>query len=128
MTLRKGVAMGGLAAIAIAVIAYFALPSYFLSRAVESSLREQQLLLEGATPLFDTVIVKKLVVGDSLEHAEKVLSDAGQEFTLEKKSPSGQKLQSICHVGRGAGFLVQLDVDTEDRISKVDITKFYEGP
>jgi hypothetical protein len=130
MTLRKKLLIAGSAAgaVAIAAIAYFLLPSYLFSRAVEHSMQQQALLLEGATPLFDTVIAKRLVVGDSLEHAKKVLTDAGQEFTVETDPTLPRRLQSNIPVGRGAGFLVQLDLDSKDRISKVDITKFYEGP
>jgi hypothetical protein len=99
-----------------------------LTRAVERSIAEQELLLEGATPLFDTVIAKKLVVGDTLEHVKKILADAGQEFTVETSPFLPHRLQSICRVGRGAGFSIEVGLDNDDRVTKVEITKFYEGP
>ncbi len=130
MTLRKTLLLSGAVAgvVIVAVIAYFVLPGVLFERAVWSSIREQQLLLEGATPLFDTVIAQKLKVGDSLEHAKKVLSDAGQEFTVDSDYPSGRKLQSICRIGRGAAFVIELHLDSEERIAKIDITKAYSGP
>src|SRR5437868_2951509 len=100
MTLRKKLLLSGtVAAAAIGIAAYLFLPGVLFERAVWRSIQEQQLLLEGATPLFDTVIAQKLKVGDSLEHAEKVLTDAGQEFTVDSDYPVGRKLQSVCRIG-----------------------------
>jgi hypothetical protein len=129
MTRRKKLLLGGgiLAAVAAAV-AFFMLPGVLFDRAVWHSIHEQQLLLEGATPLFDTVIAQQLKVGDSLDHAKKVLTDAGQEFDVDSDYPSGRKLQSICRVGRGAAFVIELHLDSQDHIAKIDITKTYTGP
>ncbi len=119
---------GGVAVVVAAVVAYFFLPGFLFDRAVWHSLHEQELLLEGATPLFDTVIAQKLKVGDSLEHAKKVLSDAGQEFNVDSDYPSGRKLQSICRVGRGAAFVIELHLDKDEHIAKIDIRKALSGP
>jgi len=66
-------------------------------------------------------------VGDSLEHAQKVLTDAGQEFNVDSDHP-GRKLQSICRVGRGAAFVIELHLDSSDHIAKIDIRKALTGP
>src|SRR2546430_14047590 len=124
MTLRKKLLLiGAVAAAVIGIAAYFILPGVLFERAVWRSIREQELLLEGATPLFDTVIAQRLKVGDSLEHAKKVFADAGQEFDVDSDYPTGRKLQSRCIVGRGAAFVVELHLDSTDRIAKIDIHK-----
>lgn len=125
---KKFLISGGVAMIVLAVAAFFFLPGFLFDRAVWHSIHEQQLLLEGATPLFDTVIVQRLKVSESLDHAKKVLTDAGQQFDIDSDYPSGRKLQSICRVGRGAAFVIELHLDSQDHIAKIDITKAYTGP
>jgi hypothetical protein len=125
---KKFLFSGGVAVVVVAVVAYFFLPGFLFERAVWHSLHEQELLLEGATPLFDSMIAQKLKVGDSLERAKKVLADAGQEFNVDSDYPSGRKLQSICRVGRGAAFVIELHLDKDERIAKIDIRKALSGP
>src|SRR5579864_4800788 len=109
MIRRKKLLISGVVAVIVLVVAaLFFLPGFLFDRGVWHSIHEQQLLLEGATPLFDTVIAQRLKVGDSLDHAEKVLTDAGQQFNVDSDYPSGRKLQSICRVGRGAAFVIEL--------------------
>jgi hypothetical protein len=128
MTSRKTlVIVGSAGAVILAVVACVFQPRDSLTRAVERSFAEQRLLFERATPRFDSLIAKKLAVGDTLEHAKKVLSDAGQKFTMDERL-SHRRLTSIFPVGQGAGFLVELDIDNHNKISNVDITKFYNGP
>jgi len=125
---RKFLFTGIAAAVVVAITSYFVLPGILFDRAVWHSLHEQELLLEGATPLFDTVIAQKLKVGDNLEHAKKVLTDAGQEFNVDSDYPTGRKLQSICRFGRGAAFVIELHLDSNECISKIDIRKALSGP
>jgi len=125
---KKWLLASGALVVVIAIIGYLVLPGILFDRAVWHSLHEQELLLEGATPLFDTVIAQKLKVGDSLEHAKKVLTDAGQEFNVDSDYPAGRKLESICRVGRGAAFVIELHLDSSDRIAKIDIRKALTGP
>jgi len=114
-------------AVIIGVLAYFLLPGALLGFAIARSAQEQTLQIEGARPLFDAVVRKKLTIGDSLEHAKKVLKDAGLEFTIDRDL-AHPKLYSMCHAGRGPGFSIELELDSDDRIARIDIQDYVDVP
>ena len=93
---------------------------------VARSLREQGVRNEAVKPLLDTVVTKKLKIGDSVDQAKKVLTDAGLEFAIDKIGPP--VLRSIYRTGSGCGFTIVLGIDAEQRISKIDVREFYTGP
>jgi len=113
----------------IGVLAYFDFPDVFLGFAIGRSVKQQTAQIERARPKFNSAIVQNLNVGDSLEHARKVLSDAGLEFTIDKEA-SPPILRSVYPAGDhpGPGFLIQLELDTRDRIAKIDIQDYVDVP
>ncbi|HVU47668.1 MAG TPA: hypothetical protein VHD85_16175 [Terracidiphilus sp.] len=127
MTRRKKIILLGSVAV-LGIAAFLVGPSLFFSFAVGRSLREQRLQNEGAKPLFDAVVTKKLKAGDSLEHAKEVLSNAGLGCDVVRAPFPRPMIQSIYHAGPWSGFTIQLELDTQDRISKVDIHEYFTGP
>jgi hypothetical protein len=93
---------------------------------VAESLREQAARNEAAKPLLDAVVAKKLKIGDSIERAKEVLSDAGLTFEVDKIG--ALVLRSIYRTGDGCGITIALEIDSEQRISKIDIREVYTGP
>ena len=95
--------------------------------AVAESLRRQAALNAAAKPAFDAAVTSKLKVGDSLEHAQEVLRSARLEFSVERRiSPA--RLDSILRTGDSCGFRINLELDAQDRISKMDIREVFTGP
>ncbi len=125
-TKKKIIILGSVAVLGIA--AYFVGPDLYFSFVVGRSLREQGLQNEGAKPLFDAVVTKKLRVGDSLEHAKEVLSSAGLGFDVVRAPFPRPMIQSIYRAGRWSGFTIQLELDSQDSISKIDIHEYFTGP
>lgn len=110
----------------VAALAFAAPGCTSFDRVVAQSLHEQAVRIEAAKPLFDAVVTQKLKVGDTAEHAKKVLSEAGLPFAVDKVGPP--VLRSIYRTGAGSGFTIALELDGEDRVSKIDIREVYTGP
>ncbi len=98
-----------------------------LDYAVAESFRHQAALNAAAKPAFDAAVTSKLKVGDSLEHAEQILRKAGLEYFVERRI-SPPRLDSILRTGVGCGFGIHLELDAQDRISKIDIREVFTGP
>jgi hypothetical protein len=127
MTLRNKIII--LSSVTVLGIAgYFVVPDLYLSTAFAWSFREQGLQNQAVKPLFDAVVTKKLKVGDSLEHAKEVLSSAGLGFDVVRAPFPRPMVQSIYRAGRWSGFTIQLELDSQDRISKIDIREYFTGP
>jgi hypothetical protein len=103
-------------------------PRIFLGLAITHSISHQSVQLESARPRFDALVRSKLKVGDTVDDAKRVLSEAGLEFTIENER-SPRLLRSVYHAGStGAAFLIEVALDGQDRISKIDIQDFIDVP
>lgn len=127
MTLRKKIIIFCSVA-ALGIAAYFVVPELYFSFVVGRSLREQGLQNQGAKPLLDAVVTKRLKVGDSLEHVKEVLSNAGLGFEVVREPFPRPAVHSIYRTGRWSGFTIKLELDSQDRISKIDIREYFTGP
>lgn len=123
---KKFVLIGSVVVVLIA--AWVAWPYAKFSYAVSRAFHEQRIQNEAAKPLFDAVVTKRLKVGDSLEHASEVLKNAGLEFTVTRHPFPYPAIQSVYRAGRWSGFSIQLELDSEDRISKITIQEYFTGP
>ena len=83
---------------------------------------------EGAKPLFDAVVTKKLKIGDSLDHAKQVLGNAGLGFDVVRAPFPRPMVRSIYRASRWSGFTIQLELNDQNRISKIDIREYFTGP
>jgi TonB family protein len=90
------------------------------------SLRSQQARNEAARPLFDAAVVKRLVVGDTLENAKNVLRGAG--VPVDQKQNLLSVFSTKYRTGEGCGYSLYLSYDTHERISKIEIMEFISGP
>jgi hypothetical protein len=69
-----------------------------------------------------------LKIGDTIDGAKRVLSEAGVEFTIDNTA-SPPPLRSVYYAdGPGPGFIIELELDKSDRISKIDIQDFIDVP
>ena len=96
-----------------------------LDQKVAESLREQRACNDAAKPLFDAVVTKKLKVGDPIERAKEVLAGAGLGFEIDKIHPP--VLRSFYSTGVGCGIAITMEIDSAQRISKIDIHDVYTG-
>jgi hypothetical protein len=127
MLIRKKLNFIGVAVV-VAAAAWFAWPYVLLSYAVSRAFHEQGVQNEAAKPLFEAVVAKRLKVGDSLEHVKEVLNYAGLGFDVVREPFPSPMVQSIYRAGRWFGFTIHLELDHEDRVSKVDIHEYFTGP
>jgi hypothetical protein len=127
MTARNKVVLGGSVAVLFS-LGWLAWPYVSLSYSVRRALHEQDVQNGAAKPLFDAVVTKKLKVGDSLERAKEVLNYAGLSFDVVCAPFPHPMVQSIYRAGRWSGFTIQLELDSSDSISKIDIHEYFTGP
>ena len=104
--------------VALAGIACFAWPDFF----------EQRIQNAAAKPLFEAAVTRQLKVGDSLAHVQDVLTYAGLGYEVVRGPFPRPVVQSIYRAGRLSGFQIQLELDNDDRVSKIDIHEYFTGP
>jgi hypothetical protein len=114
------------ALIFLSVIFSFSGCALLFDAQIASLLREQGLRNEAAKPFLDAAIVKKLKIGDTAEHAKKVLRDAGLDFYQEALPTP--RLLSTYRTGDGCGFSIAVNLDRKHRVAKIDIREFFTGP
>jgi hypothetical protein len=128
MARQKTILIVTTAVAAVALIFLLLAPRIFLGLAITHSISHQSAQLESARPRFDTLVRNKLKVGDTVDDAKKVLSEAGLEFTIDDER-SQRLLRSVYHAGEaGAAFRIEVTLDGRDRISKIDIQDFIDVP
>jgi hypothetical protein len=121
MTRQKKILIIAAIVLGIAAFGYLAGPRILFGLAIGEAIRHNTAKLDRARPRFDALIRNKLKVGDSFDHAKKVLTDAGLQFTVERDE-SPPILRSVYLAdGPGPGWVIELEIDKQDRISKVDI-------
>jgi hypothetical protein len=119
------------ATVALLVIAvvYF-LPRIGFAISLSRSMQHQQAEIERMRPGFNAAILQRLSVGQSVEDAEKVLNDAGLNFQINREV-SPPKLTSMYPPGHsevGPGFLIELELGSGNRISKIDMKEIIDAP
>jgi len=127
MTARKKIILlGGI--VAVGSGAWLAWPYVAFSHAVSRAFHEQGVRNDAVKPLFEAVITNKLQVGDSFEQAIEVLNYAGLNYTVIREPHPQPMIQSTYWAGSGSGFSIRLELDRQDRISKIDIREYFTGP
>jgi hypothetical protein len=127
MTLTRKIAVG-VTVLLLGLGGACGLYLYAFSSSVTDLLKEQGVRNEAVKPLLDAVVTKKLKIGDSLDQAKKVLGDAGLDFTVDRPPLPRRVLHSIYRAGPYSGFTIQLELDGEDRITKIEIREYFTGP
>jgi hypothetical protein len=121
MTRQQKILIVAAVVLAIAAFGYLAAPRILFGLAIGEAIRHNTTKLDRARPRFDALIRNKLKVGDSLEHGKKILTDAGLEVMIDREE-SPPILRSVYLAdGPGPGWVIELELDKQDRISKIDI-------
>lgn len=92
---------------------------------VGASLRWQEKQNKAARPHFDEVVTRKVKVGDTLSHAQQVLTDAGLTHSIDRFDHA---LVSLLRTGKGCGIQFRAKLDDDDRITDIKIQEFLTGP
>ncbi len=124
MTLKKKIAVG-IGILLLGLGGGYGFFVYAFSASVAESFREQRVRNDAAKPLLDAVVTRKIKIGDTVDHAKQILTDAGLDFHFERFTP---ELRSIYRTGPGCGFTIVLALDSQERISKIDVRPFFTGP
>jgi hypothetical protein len=114
------------AVLVLGVPAFFIFPTGCFYFEVSRDLQEQGRLNDAAKPRVDAVM-KDIHVGDTLGHAEQVLAEAHFGYTIDR-SPSHPRLQSSFRAGPESGFSIELKLDRDDKVTKVDVHPYFTGP
>ena len=127
MTITKKLTAFGVLA-AVAAVGWFIYPRVLFRLQIDRALQQQVLQNAAAKLLLDAAVTKKLMIGADLNFAKQVLSEAGLEFSVERRSPSRDVLSSIYRAGRWSGFTISVELDAHQQIAKIDIHEYFTGP
>ena len=128
MTGHTKILIATVVVVALAMVFLLVGPRVFLGLAIARSAKLQSAQLERARPRFDALVRNKLKIGDTVDDAKKVLSEAGLEFTSENRQSPRLLRSAYPAAGPGGAFLIEVTLDEQDRISKIDIQDFIDVP
>lgn len=91
---------------------------------VEASLRHQNRQNKAARAHFDAVVTSKIKIGDTLSHAQQVLTEAGLSYSIDRYDHS---LISLQRTGKGCGIQFRANLDEGDRITDIKVQELLTG-
>ncbi|HYR22480.1 MAG TPA: hypothetical protein VEP30_06115 [Chthoniobacterales bacterium] len=130
MTRRRKILITAAVVVVVAAAAYIVVPRIMFGISLGRLVRHQQAEIEQMRPHFNLAIGQRLRVGQSIEDAKKILSAAGLEFLIneEQSPPTLTSFYPPTHAEAGPGFLIELKIDNQNRISKIDIQEVTDMP
>jgi hypothetical protein len=92
---------------AFALMGYLAWPNTYFIYSVQPSL------------------VKQIHPGDSVDHAIRVLNNAGLPNSVDRFDKAHPKIQSVYRTRHGAGYSIAIYLDGNDKVANIVFEPFY---